>query len=57
MIKTKLTDKEAVEKYLSNLAHPLTEVVISLRKTILDSAQEISERIKWNLYVIILLGK
>lgn len=47
MAKQQLSNTEKVNAYLSELNHPLKDVVIALRKEI-GSVKQIEEHIKWN---------
>lgn len=47
MAKQQLSNTEKVNAYLSELNHPLKDVVIALRKEI-GSIKQIEEHIKWN---------
>src|SRR5664279_1027240 len=44
----KLTDSDQVTKHINALDPAVSKIVQTLRKIILDSDKEISERIKWN---------
>jgi hypothetical protein len=48
MTTTKPSEPENVDAYIKGLKHPLKDVVISLRKIILEADREIGEEIKWN---------
>lgn len=48
MTTTKPSEPEKVDAYIKRLKHPLKDVVISLRKIILEADPEIGEGIKWN---------
>ena len=45
---TKPSEPEKVDAYIKRLKHPLKDVVVALRKTILEADPEIGEEIKWN---------
>jgi hypothetical protein len=45
---TKPSEPEKVDAYIKRLKHPLKDVVVSLRKTILEADLQIGEEIKWN---------
>jgi len=47
-MKSKLTDREQVTEHIQKLELDVAEVVESLRKIILSTDKEVSERIKWN---------
>ena len=44
----KLSEPEKVDEYIKALRHPLSGLVKTLRKIILDTDPEIGEEIKWN---------
>src|SRR5258708_1761653 len=46
-----------VNKYMSALKHPLSEVVEALRQVILKTAPEIGEEIKWNAPAFFFTGE
>jgi hypothetical protein len=48
MTTTKPSEPEKVHAYIKRLKHPLKDVVVSLRKNILEADPEIGEEIKWN---------
>ena len=48
MANTNLSDHELVAEYIDKLEHPLKDVVLQLRKTILNTDPDIAEQIKWN---------
>lgn len=48
MAKIKLTDSEKVTHYIQGSAHPLADIMQSLRELILSTDKEIGEHIKWN---------
>jgi hypothetical protein len=48
MTTTKPSESDKVDAYLKRLKHPLKDVVVSLRKIILEADPEIGEEIKWN---------
>lgn len=48
MPKTKLTETQQVTEYITNLDHPLKDVVEDIRQAILATHPEIGEQIKWN---------
>jgi hypothetical protein len=43
-----LKKEESVQQLIAALDHPLKEVVIELRKIILESHPEVAEQVKWN---------
>lgn len=45
---TKASEPDKVDAYMLKLKHPLKEVVVALRQTILATDREIGEEIKWN---------
>jgi hypothetical protein len=45
---TKPSEPDKVDAYMKRLKHPLKDVVVSLRKIILEADPEIGEEIKWN---------
>jgi hypothetical protein len=45
---TKTSEPDKVDAYISKLKHPLKEVIVALRRIILDADAEIGEEIKWN---------
>jgi hypothetical protein len=47
-LQTKHSEPERVDAYVQGLKHPLTDVVVALRKIILSIDREIGEEIKWN---------
>jgi hypothetical protein len=48
MTTTKPSEPDKVDAYIKRLKHPLKDVVVSLRKIILEADTEIGEEIKWN---------
>lgn len=40
--------KNAVEKYIADINHPLKEVIVQLRNTIISNFPNLHEHIKWN---------
>jgi hypothetical protein len=48
MTTTKPSEPDKVDAYIKRLKHPLKDVVVSLRKIILEADPEIGEEIKWN---------
>ena len=48
MTTTKPSEPEKVDAFIKRLKHPLKDVVVSLRKIILEADSEIGEEIKWN---------
>lgn len=48
MPKINLTETEQVTQYITNLDHPLKNVIEEVRQAILATDPEISEQIKWN---------
>jgi hypothetical protein len=48
MTTTKPSEPEKVDAYIKRLKHPLKDVVVSLRKIILEADPKIGEEIKWN---------
>lgn len=44
----KLSDKEQVDQHIQKLDPALSEIVETIRKTILSTDKEIGEQIKWN---------
>ncbi len=47
-MKTKPTDQEQVTEHIKKLGAPIAEIVEKLRQIILNTDNEIGERIKWN---------
>lgn len=45
---TKPSEPDRVDAYMQKLEHPLSDVVVALRKIILSTDDEIGEGIKWN---------
>jgi hypothetical protein len=48
MLTTKPSEPDKVDAYIKRLKHPLKDVVVSLRKFILEADSEIGEENKWN---------
>jgi hypothetical protein len=48
MTTTKPSEPDKVDAYINRLKHPLKDVIVSLRKIILEADPEIGEEIKWN---------
>jgi len=48
MTTTKPSEPEKVDAYIKRLKHPLKDVIVSLRKLILEADPKIGEEIKWN---------
>jgi len=48
MTTTKPSEPDKVDAYIKRLKHPLKDVVVSLRKIILEADPGIGEEIKWN---------
>jgi len=48
MTTTKPSEPDKVDAYIKRLKHPLKDIVVSLRKIILEADPEIGEEIKWN---------
>jgi hypothetical protein len=48
MTTTKASEPDKVDAYIKRLKHPLKDVVVSLRKIILEADPEIGEEIKWD---------
>lgn len=57
MTTTKLSESDKVDAYVKRLKHPLKNVVVSLRKIILEADPEIGEEIKWNAPTYFYTGK
>lgn len=56
MTTTKPSEPEKVDAYIKRLKHPLKDVVVSLRKIILEADPEIGEEIKWNAPTYFYIG-
>lgn len=54
---TKSSQPAKVDAYLKTLEHPLLEVVVALRKIILETDPEIGEEIKWNAPTFFFTGE
>lgn len=46
--KIKLTGKEEVDQFISNLDHPYKNEVLRLRDIIINASNKLAERVKWN---------
>lgn len=44
----KISDEEAVRKFMDELSHPLKKEIVALRKLIMTADKRLKERIKWN---------
>jgi hypothetical protein len=47
-METKTTQTDKVDTYMQAFNHPLKEVLVELRKVILNADKQIGEEVKWN---------